>query len=218
MNQNASPRIRRRELPPVMRGRTGYRNAEPYLRRDFGFRCAYCGVHEQTKGGPQAFCIDYFKPRSKGGPVNDYTNLYWVCIPCNMIKHDKWPTSEQLHHGYRFADPCREQDAGIHFIESADGLLQPLTPCGEYHIAMLRLNRSWLQQYRCNRTQKWTRFNEAYQLQVELKRTVEAQPADDATQMMQRLLSFLSEEIEALRSELAVAIPMWQSKKMYEDE
>ena len=111
MNQRTSLRIQRQELPPVMRGRTGYRNAEPHLRRDFGFRCAYCSVHEQIKGGPKAFCIDHFKPRSKGGPVNDYTNLYWVCIPCNMIKHDKWPTDEQLRRGYRFADPCREQDA-----------------------------------------------------------------------------------------------------------
>ena len=126
MNQRTSPRIRRRESPPVMRGRAGYRKAEPYLRKDFSFRCAYCG---------------------------------------------------------------------------------------EYHIATLRLNRSWLQQHRRNRTQKWIRFNEAHQLQVELERAVEAQPPDEAAQMMQRLLSFLSQEIAALQSELAVAIPMWQSKE-----
>ena len=130
-----------------------------------------------------------------------------------MIKHNKWPTSEQLRRGYRFADPCREQDVGIHFIESDDGLLQPLTPCGEYHISTLRLNRSWLQQHRRDRTQKWTRFNEAHQLQIELERAIEARPADDATRMMQRLLSFLSQEIEALRSELAVTIPVWQSEE-----
>ena len=40
---------------------------------------------------------------------------------------------------------------------------------------------------------------------------VEARPVDDATRIMQRLLFFLSEEIEALRNELAVAIPMWQN-------
>jgi hypothetical protein len=130
-----------------------------------------------------------------------------------MIKHDKWPTDEQLRRGYRFADPCREQDAGIHFIESGNGLLQPLTPCGEYHIATLRLNRAWLQQHRRDRIQKWTRLNEAYQLQIELQRAIEARPADDATRMMQRLLSFLSQEIEALRSELAVTIPMWQPEE-----
>jgi len=128
-----------------------------------------------------------------------------------MIKHDRWPTSEQLRQGYRFADPCREQDIGIHFVESDDGLLQPLTTCGEYHVSTLRLNRVWLQQHRRDRTQKWARFNEAYQLREELERAVEARPVDDATRIMQRLLSFLSEEIEVLRNELAVTIPMWQN-------
>ena len=218
MNLNTSPRIRRRESPPVMRDRMGYRNAEPYLRRGFDFRCAYCAIHEQTKGGSQAFCIDHFKPRSRSGPVNDYTNLYWVCIPCNMIKHDKWPTSDQLRRGYRFADPCREQDAGVHFIELDNGLLQPLTPCGEYHISTLRLNRSWLQQHRRDRTQKWTRLNEAHQLQVELESVIEARPVDDATQIMSHLLSFLSLEIEVLRSELAVTIPMWQSTSIRDSD
>ena len=69
-----------------------------------------------------------------------------------------------------------------------------------------------LRQNRRDRTQKWARFNEARQLQVELERA-EARPADDATRMMQRLFSFLSQEIEALRSELAAAIPIWQSEE-----
>jgi len=57
VNQKTSSRIRRRECPPVMQGRTGYRNAVPYLRRDFDFRCAYCGIHEQMKGGPKPFAL-----------------------------------------------------------------------------------------------------------------------------------------------------------------
>ena len=207
MRDGTSPRIHRQESPPAMRGRTGYRNAEPYLRRDFNYRCAYCGVHEQLKGGPKAFCIDHFKPRSKGGPVNDYNNLYWVCIPCNIIKHDKWPTEEQQRQGYRFADPCREQDSGVHFVESDNGLLRPLTPCGEYHVSTLRLNRAWLQQHRQDRTRKWARFTEASQLYEELKQIIEARPTNAATQMMHRLLTFLAEEIKVLESELAVAIP-----------
>ena len=168
----------------------------------------------KQKAVPKPFASTISNHEVGADLVNDYTNLYWVCIPCNMIKHDKWPTSEQLNRGYRFADPCREQDAGIHFVESDDGLLQPLTPCGEYHISMLRLNRSWLQQHRHDRNQKWIRFNEAYQLQVELEGAVEVRPVDDATRMMQRLLSFLSQEIDALRSELAVAIPRSDLKNM----
>ena len=124
-----------------------------------------------------------------------------------MIKHDKWPTSEQRCRGYRFADPCHEQDYGIHFVESDEGVLQPLTPCGEYHISILRLNRAWLQQHRQERIRKWTRFREATQLQDELKHALTGDLSNPETQIMHRLLSFLSEEIEALQSELAVAIP-----------
>ena len=212
MRQRTSARIHRRESPPVMRGRAGYRNAEPYLRRDFDYRCAYCCVHEQQMGGSQAFCIDHFKPRSRGGLVNDYTNLYWACIPCNMIKHDKWPTREQLRQGYRFADPCSEQDGGVHFVESDEGLLQPITPCGEYHVSMLRLNRPWLQKLRRERGHKQSRLNEAHQLRKELEQAVKARPADATTEIRHRLLSFLHQEIEALQSELAVTIPSIHSR------
>ena len=207
MRQSTVPRIRRQESPPVMRGRFGYRNAQPYLRRDFNHRCAYCCVHEQQIGGPQGFCIDHFKPRSKGGPVNEYTNLYWVCRSCNMIKHDKWPTREQHRRGYRFADPCREQDGGAHFVESDDGLLQPLTPCGEYHVSTLRLNRTWLREHRRFRTQKQSRLNVAHQLRAEVESAFETRQVDATAQMKYRLLSFLSQEIEELQTELAVAIP-----------
>ena len=212
MNQRTSPRIYRRESPPVMRGRFGYRNAQPYLRRDFNYRCAYCCVHEQQVGGPQSFCIDHFKPRSRGGPVNEYTNLYWVCISCNMIKHSQWPTREQRHRGYRFADPCREQDGGVHFVESDDGLLQPLTPCGEYHISTLRLNRTWLREHRRLRTQKQSRLNVAHQLRTEFEGAFEG--ADETAQTKHRLLSFLSQEIEELQSELAVAIAWIPTKAL----
>ena len=208
MNQRTGPRIHRRESPPVMQGRAGYRKAEPHLRRDFDYRCAYCSTHELQMGGPQAFCIDHFKPRSKGGKVNEYTNLYWVCIPCNMIKHDKWPTREQRRKGYRFADPCSEQEGGVHFVESDDGLLHPLTACGEYHVSMLRLNRTWLQQHRRERTHKWSRLNEANQLMEGLAQVAEANSEEVSVQIMQRLFLFLSQEIRTLQSELELAIPL----------
>ena len=124
-----------------------------------------------------------------------------------MIKHDKWPTEEQRHRGYRFADPCREQDYGVHFVESDEGVLEPLTPCGEYHVSMLRLNRAWLRELRLARLQKQSQLNEAKQLREELESLIAAKPADATSEMKQRLLGFLAHEIEALQSELAVAIP-----------
>ena len=38
MKKQTSPRIVRRETPPKMTGRDGYRKAEPHLRRDFDCR------------------------------------------------------------------------------------------------------------------------------------------------------------------------------------
>ena len=189
-----------------MTGRAGYRKAEPYLRRDFDYRCAYCMVHEQQLGGTKAFCIDHFKPRSKGGRVNDYANLYWSCIPCNLFKHDNWPTEEQRRKGYRFADPCREQDYGVHFVESDDFELLPQTPCGEYHVLTLRLNRAWLRRLRLERNQKQERLNEALALQEKLEQAVTSCP-DAGAETKLRLLSFLRNEIEALQRELAIGIP-----------
>ena len=192
----------------MMRGRFGYRSAEPYLRKDFGYRCAYCGVHEKTIGGAQAFCIDHFKPRSRGGHSNDYNNLYWVCIPCNLNKHDKWPTREQQRKGYRFADPCHEQDIGVHFVGSHDGRLQPLTPCGEYHVSMLRLNRQWLCELRRERVHKQSHLNEALQLLHSLELAIQARPEENISRVERRMLSFLQQEIEALQSDLASAISL----------
>jgi len=134
-------RITRRETPPPLSGRFGFIRAREYLRRDFAYRCAYCQIHETRAGGPEHFSTYHFQPRSKGGPVNDYSNLYWCCTGCNGFKSDHWPTEIEAAGGYRYADPCREQDYGAHFVEEETGRLVALTNCGTYHLARLRLNR-----------------------------------------------------------------------------
>src|SRR4029079_7155041 len=60
---------------------------------------------------------------------------------CNRIKGDAWPTLSERRRGRRFADPCKEQDYAVHFIENEDAELVPQSPCGELHVQMLRLNR-----------------------------------------------------------------------------
>ena len=116
--QSLKPRVVRKETPPQMRGRDGYLKAREHLRRDFDYRCAYCMIHEQQVGGIEGFSIDPFRPRSKSGCVNDYANLYWVCMGCNRSKGDTWPTSSEHRWGLRFADPCNEPGYGIHFVEN----------------------------------------------------------------------------------------------------
>jgi HNH endonuclease len=63
-------------------------------------------IHEEQAGGIAAFWIDHFRPRSKGGPVNDYANLYWACMLCNHIKGESWPApSESLQTELAIAIP-----------------------------------------------------------------------------------------------------------------
>jgi hypothetical protein len=163
-------------------------------------------IHEQEGKGPEAFCIDHFKPRSKGGRVNHYPNLYWSCIPCNRFKGDQWPTAAQRRRGIRFADPCREWDYGVHFVENDFGELIPQTPCGEYHVTVLRLNLPWLCRQRRQRNAKQQRLAEALALQRELENAL-AEETEPESSQRRRLLAFVQDEIELLQAELAIAIP-----------
>ncbi len=200
------PRIIRKETPPKMTGRDGYRKAREHLRRDFAYRCAYCMIHEQQAGGADVFWIDHFKPRSKGGRVNDYANLYWACMPCNHIKDNAWPTQSERRRGWRFADPCKEQDYGVHFVENEEGELVPRTPCGAYHVRMLRLNRTLLVARRRERNEFRARRAEAIALVERLEQRVTIFSEDEAA-IQSEVIAHVQREIEWLQSELAIAIP-----------
>jgi len=157
-------------------------------------------IHEQQMGGDEAFWIDHFQPRSKGGRANDYGNLYWTCMGCNRIKGDAWPTPSERRRGRRFADPCKEQDYGVHFLENEQGELVPQTPCGEYHLQMLRLNRP-------HRVARRRERNEVQTLLAEALSLIERLEAASPTRREREVISHLRREMERLRSDLAVAIP-----------
>jgi uncharacterized protein (TIGR02646 family) len=199
-SQPPQPRIVRKETPPEMTGRDGYLKAREHLRRDFGCRCAYCMIHEHQVGGVEGFWIDHFRPRSKGGSANDYANLYWACMGCNHIKGDAWPTPSERRRGRRFADPCREQDYGVHFMENEQGELVPQTPCGEYHVQALRLNRPGRVERRRERNELRARLAEAMAL-------IERLEQEAATPLEHEAMAHLQREIESLQAELAIAIP-----------
>jgi hypothetical protein len=206
------PRIIRKETPPEMKGAKGYFKAREYLRRDFAYRCAYCMISESEAGGDEHFVIDHFQPRSKGGALNEYTNLYWVGGGCNKFKRDKWPTQDAISQGYRFADPCAEQDYGVHFIEREDGWLEYKTPCGQYHTEQIFLNRPNRLELRQMRNEKMSLLGETVSLleylHQELVRVMEKPPADDqrATVVLEKV-EVVKDRIKSLEEELAIAIP-----------
>ncbi len=77
-----------------------------YLRADFSYECAYCGLKESDTGalGDEYYEIDHFVPQNpeneldKIVDVHKYENLYYSCELCNSKKSNIW--SKEL------LDPC----------------------------------------------------------------------------------------------------------------
>lgn len=113
----------------------------------YSYACGYCGVTEVSTGS--ILTLDHYQPRAVGGNDAD-DNLVYACIKCNQNKHAFWPTHEEQMRGNRILHPLHD-DVSHHFAEDDQGYLQPLTPTGKFHIALLDLNRSQLVQYRLAR-------------------------------------------------------------------
>ena len=110
------------------------------LRQLFQFRCGYCGTSEQQAGGE--LTVDHFQPLSAEGS-DSLENLVYACFRCNLYKSDFWsgsvPESQQ-----RVLHPYRDTLESHYVLERSTGLLIALTPTGEFHIALLHLNREAL--------------------------------------------------------------------------
>jgi hypothetical protein len=158
-------------------------------------------IHERQVDHEEGFWIDHFQPKSRGGRVNEYTNLYWACIACNHTKGDSWPSADEQARGYRFADPCREQDYGHHFVEDGSGYLVAQTPCGEYHIGKLRLNREMRLKRRRERRELAAKFEET----IMLANSLGNRPLDpEERHALDHIILFLQE----LEAEMAFAISL----------
>jgi hypothetical protein len=121
------------------------------VRQRYGACCGYCGVSEVTTGGD--LTIDHFHPATAGGDDGD-DNLVYCCFKCNQYKADFHPNPEDLLRGRRLLHPLRDNVA-LHIRENhLTGQLEPLSDTGQFHIALLRLNRPALVAYR--RQQRFT--------------------------------------------------------------
>jgi len=123
-----------------------YQKYREQVRNDFHECCAYCLLSELVSGGRENFELDHFKPKSLpefNHLVNDFSNLYYACHPCNHLKSNKWPTIALANNGYRFFDPCKEKFSQ-HFNLLPNGTWQPLTKVAQYTEEQLRLNRKHL--------------------------------------------------------------------------
>jgi len=155
--------FRRIETPPPQKK---YQDYKPYLRRDFHIRCAYCLIHEAHYGGLRNYHVDHFRPKKLFPQLTlSYPNLYYACGLCNTFKSDVWPSPEQQHAGFAFADPCIEDPYEIHFqVNDHDGSLRPITNAGQYTIAHLRLDRNQLRRTRLRQIETLKAIKEAWAL------------------------------------------------------
>ena len=76
-----------------------------YLRNDFKFECAYCGMKEKDNVmGEQLFEKDHFVSRQSDVDVDGYNNMVYACRKCNGTKSNQ--NIEMI------LDPCKDDIYG----------------------------------------------------------------------------------------------------------
>lgn len=107
-----------------------YGEYREYLRIDFTYTCAFCGLTER-KGEGVSFEIDHFMPQYHGGK-GEYQNLLYVCRQCNRRKSKYWDPNMPLVRPDK--DSPRE-----HFSSNGE-YLNPLTDRAGKTLQILGLN------------------------------------------------------------------------------
>lgn len=154
-SSDAEPEIESRSIAPTSVGATNdlirrspvpenlsYVEYRPYLRKDFIYTCAYCTIAEFEAQGIN-FTIDHYEPRKARPDLeNTYSNLMYCCNACNQRKGDRNPPPDQKAKGVRFFRP--DQDRFDDHFSMKEIRLNGKTPCGEYTIDAIDLNRHML--------------------------------------------------------------------------
>lgn len=130
--------IRRQKLEHELQD---YRDAKPFLQKDFHFLCGYCGKNGKIMH--QKFHVDHFVPKSiDASREKDYSNLVLACPKCNLSKSDKWPTKDPhvANNGkVGFVDPATEE-YDEHMKRDEKGYILGTSPLGENICFMLHLD------------------------------------------------------------------------------
>lgn len=112
-------------------GYSDYSSYKPWLRDEFSFRCVYCLERERWNPDPEGSTgADHFRPQSIYPTLtNDYNNLLYSCLRCNRAK---FANAGVLN-------PC-DTTYSEHLRIERSGIVTGLTPQGNVHIGILRLN------------------------------------------------------------------------------
>lgn len=118
------------------------------VRQRYGRCCGYCGVSETETGGE--LTVDHYCPVGAGGDESE-ANLVYACFRCNSYKADFHPDAADEQHARRILHPHLDM-LSLHVRENPEtNHLEGLSGTGQFHIALLRLNRPQLVELRVQR-------------------------------------------------------------------
>ncbi len=132
----------------VQAPKTGsYGDWKPQLAQEGEYQCVYCCIHEASFGGIRNFHVEHYRPQSKFSTLkNTYSNLFYACGVCNILKSDDWPRElikgDFTQSGY--PDPSQVDYGHILEVNHHSGVVTSNSITGKYIIERLHLNRPHL--------------------------------------------------------------------------
>lgn len=187
-----------------------------YLRYDFGYRCAYCGLHEfESILAYNSFQIDHFRPKKMFAElpeIDDYPNLFYCCSICNSRsgKSDRW--DENL------LNPCMVKIVGDdHHVKSKPDLktfkLIPNTEQGKLFIDVIKLDQK---KQREIRRERYARNVSLDKKKAKLEEMISDALLTPESEEKRKLLSYLQNEYSELDCEYLG--PYHKAQLLDEDE
>lgn len=123
-----------------------YSAYKSFLRNDFFYTCAYCGMSE-AEAQAIRFTIDHYEPRRARPELEHvYGNLMYCCEECNLRKSDRIPSEKARQRGISFFRPDR--DFREDHFELSGVRVEARTELGNYNIETIDLNRLSLRRLR----------------------------------------------------------------------
>jgi hypothetical protein len=126
----------------------GYRDrrVKEFLRKEGGFRCVYCAVHENALGGVQAFHVEHYRPKSRFSSLeHSLANLFYACPVCNRFKSNDWPAEPLATFGNcSYPDPSQVDYSCLFQVDCKSGSVTGTHVASKYVVERLYFNRPHL--------------------------------------------------------------------------
>lgn len=120
-----------------------YADWKPALAEEAAHQCVYCCILEAHFGGQRNFHVEHYRPKSRRPDLRDvYSNLFFACAICNVLKGDDWPAEPGKGFDYpHYPDPSLTDYAEFLTADVKTAEVSGSNVAARYLIARLHLNR-----------------------------------------------------------------------------